>query len=850
MRTTLRGSIFAQTSVCRRQGGGEAYFGALTLGGNFDGGRGNAVLNVEYNKQTGLKNNDRAASLRSSSVRINNPAIAAGLGVSEEFQNVIVDDYRYTIYAPGTLITLAGNQLSFPGLVDPNLTEIGGVPVSQIVDPLTGEVRPQDFGRYRDGGFFTSGGDGILLYYSNPEAESIPELDRYFINSFADYDFTDSVTGFVEVKYARTESAGRSNQATRLLGLTVLDENPFIPQLVQDQFASLDAQGLDPSILVTRDFLDDVATGPVETERQTFRIVGGFKGEVSKALSYEISANYGRTDTSVINNSELLLDRAIAAADVIADPTTGEPICRSDIDSDTLPPTAVFPSLVTPGFRSFAPGDGSCAPLNIFAQTNAIDPAAADFIFQRVEDTFELEQFVINATIAGNSDDFFSLPAGGVSYAVGVEYREEKSQSIPNSLQLNDLNRFQAFALPGIISGSFDVVEGFAEVSIPVLADLPFAKGLTVDASIRVADYSSVGSTTSFAFGSVWRPVDDFRLRASFNRAVRAPNISELFRPRDQGPGQFNAGQDPCDPISIANGSETRAQNCAEFIPDLATFDPSPAYAVGGLTFITGGNPNLSAETADTYTVGFVYTPQQLSGLAIIADYYNIDIVDAVGSLGRDIVARCVDFETIDNNFCDGVVRNPTTGVLEIVDQSILNLGATRSAGIDYKLSYDFNLDSIFDSNVGNLHVGVAGTYLIKREDQAAAGFAGTINQLDGELNFPRHFINFTLSWDKGPWRADYGFNFQSNTVFAEGFGIEEIEEDPFTLDRPNIGSASVHYLGGAYQLNENFQFSLRVNNLFNREPFDVRTLGPAFTAVRPASLLGRTVQIGVQGTF
>ncbi|MEM9170391.1 MAG: TonB-dependent receptor, partial [Pseudomonadota bacterium] len=535
----------------------------------------------------------------------------------------------------------------------------------------------------------------------------------------------------------------------------------------------------------------------------------------------------------------------------VADPTTGAPICRSDIDPDTQPGTSFFPALAAPGFRSFIPGSGSCSPLNIFAQLDALNPETVDFVFQRTEIEAEIEQFVVNATVTGNSAGYFSLPAGGIGYAAGFEYREESSETRPDALQVARLGRFQTVDQE-IVGGSFDVLEGFAEVTVPVLADVPFVQRLSIDASVRVADYSTVGNATSFAAGAVWEPMRDLRIRGSFNRAVRAPNIAELFSPQNVFPTQLRIGNDPCDPNSITSGTSTRQQNCAQLVPDLATFDPSPSYSFGGVQSTRGGNADLNEETADTYTIGFAYTPSALPGLSVVADYYAIEITDAIGRPGSRavIVANCADAPTIDNPFCAAITRNPSTGVVEAVQETIRNIAEIRAQGVDYQVRYAVETADLGVGDLGIVTAEVAGTYLIEREDQGFADFPGSSNRLDGGYNFPKHFLNVGLGWRMGPVSADYGFNFQSNQIVGGSIGefaLEAIEDNPLLINDPNTGSAFVHYIGGAYRIDDALQLSVRVNNLTDRDPFSLR---PFEAPIRPAGFLGRTVQIGIQGGF
>ncbi|MEM1088295.1 MAG: TonB-dependent receptor, partial [Pseudomonadota bacterium] len=610
-------------------------------------------------------------------------------------------------------------------------------------------------------------------------------------------------------------------------------------------------QGLDPNLVISRTFNSGGVIDPWGNERETFRIVGGLRGDVSEAFSYEVSVNYGRTETSNISQ-QWPVDRYVAASDVISDPDTGEPICRSDIDPDTAAPLPSFPTAVAPGFRSFAPGDGSCVPVNPFAP---ITEAQADFLFIPSANEFAVDQLVINATATGSSEAFFELPAGAIGYAVGFEYREETSLFQPSELVVARLNTFAPFSDPSTVAGGFDVFEGFAEVNFPVLKDVAFAKSLDIDASLRVADYSSVGTATSFAFGAVWQPVEDLRVRASYNRAIRAPNLSELFTPQNTGPEFITAEAEPCLEENLGRGTEFRAANCAALVG--ADFDPDRTFfdAVNAIS-TSGGNPNLSEETAQTFTIGLVYTPQAVSGLSVIVDYYNIDIEEAIiqGFSREALTNTCVDAPTIDNAACAAITRNPTTGLIESINTTALNLGASRTSGIDYQIAYEFDLDNTFNASIGDFTATLAGTFLLKREDQVFADLPDVVNNLRGDIGnfgaFPRHFINAALNWQKDKWSADYGFTFQSSTTvtsFGGGFGSQALDENPQLLNNATTGSGFVHYLGGAYRIDERFQLSLRVNNLFDRDPFQRPNFNYVF---RPVSALGRTVQFGIQGTF
>ena len=839
------------------QGGGNSFLGALTIGGNFADDRGNAVLSVEYNSQSELIASERAGTRLGSNptLRPSTPALAEALGIDPRFRNAFIPDARRINNAqfPGVGVTL-GSGTFFDQVAGGNTT-IGGVPNLQFFDRSTGDLRPFIIGAPAGSLFFTTGGDGASPLI-NENLSTVPEFERYVLNAIADYDISDSINAYVEAKYSRnTAIATPRNDVGSFRNLPISRENPFLPTQIAQQFDSLVAQGLDPSIGITGSLTEEIAGPRVENDRETFRIIVGLRGELSPSFNYDVSVNYGRTQTQLTNRAELL-DRFFAGVDAIADPDTGQPVCRSDLDPNAELPVGESPRPNRPGCNSFSPGDGSCVPINPFG---LITQEAADFYLTSFTEQFELEQVVVNATVTGTSEDLFTLSAGPVGYAAGLEYREERSSFSPDAAEEAGLGRSIGGRGGPVRGGSFDVFEGFAEVNIPVLADLPFVRKLDLDASIRVADYSTVGTTTTFAVGAVWRPIDDLRIRGSFNRAIRAPNINELFNPQVIGLSGVAVINDPCLAENIAGGTEFRAANCAQLVPsnfsiaelgqDLGVVSPA--------LLTTGGNPNLQEETAETFTMGFVFQPTALPGLTVIADYYNIKIEDAIQANPRFqlLSANCVDAPSLNNAACGAVGRNQTTGIIEVVQATALNLAESRSQGIDYQLSYEFATERVFGPISGDVVVAINGTYLIEREEQAFAAIASSIDDLRGEAGglgtpaFPEHFFNASIAWSNGAWNLDYGFNYQSSQVFSASFfgvGIETVDE-PFLVNRARTGDAFVHYLGGAYEINDNFILSLRVNNLFDRDPFPLIINGGR---VRPTSLIGRTVQFGLQAKF
>ena len=247
-----------------------------------------------------------------------------------------------------------------------------------------------------------------------------------------------------------------------------------------------------------------------DIERDTRRVVLGVDGDVGEVTRYEVSLVYGETEVENLQINNRLNDRFAAALDAVVDPATGDIVCRSNLDPSAVPFNLAwngwdgFEPLPGTWAGSFTPGpDSGCVPVNILG-TNAVSREAADWIMTDSLAFSEIEQFVVTAYLTGDSSRLFELPAGPIGWAAGVEYREEKSKSIPAAEDQAGLT-FGNVLLP--VDGKYDVSEIFAEVNVPLLADQPFADVLSVDGAIRYSDYSTTGGATTWKAGLTWAPV-------------------------------------------------------------------------------------------------------------------------------------------------------------------------------------------------------------------------------------------------------------------------------------------------------------------------------------------------------
>lgn len=843
------------------KGDAEEFFISVANGFEVDDGRGSIVFGAEYQKQTSIVAADRDFAGSGLFTRqANSPAVGAAFGIDPRFDNVFVPNATLPISSGGGVIALgdgntAGFSSAFVEVANsngvPGCATIGAalIPTCQFFD--NGVLRPYNPGDVFIDPFAAVGGDAVPI---NPDDEILlPEVDRFIIQTGIEYEVIPSVNFFANVKYVTTRTT-ESNQVNGFNDdIPISLDNPFIPQALQDQIAILQGEGIDPIIAVSRDVLDLAARSNPVAERRTLRVVGGFNGEIpGVGFDYELSFNYGRTDADITSRSRLE-DRFFAAIDAVVDPSTGEIVCRSDIDpSATVPPSSPFPEVnSTFGITTFQPGDGQCVPLNIFG-LNSITPEAAEFVFVPTTSQNEIEQRDFLATISGDSSRFFELPAGPIGFALGYEYREEISRFTPDGFDLAGLTFGTLDSRGGPQNpsdGEYSVNEFFFEGNVPLLADLPFVKRLEVNGAVRFSDYDPYQSTTTWTAGARYAPVDSLAFRGTYSRAVRVPNIGEAFSP--QFTVTLGASQDPCNPQFIDGGSEFRRANCIALVGPSAgaPVDPynSTNFVSAFIPGVSGGNPDLSPETADTLTIGGVFRPTEelgglLNGLIVTVDYYNIEIDGLIDTLAAfDIAQNCVDAPTLDNQFCDAIDRDPTFGFITGFRSGLINLAAVETSGIDWRIDYSFDMPAAL-GGLGAWRLSSLGTRFLKNDETRDVSAPDEITDVLRTLSRPTWIINFNADWDIGDWSLGWRGRYESSQL-TPGLEPQDLINNPDFVNITETGGSIVNDFSVTYSLAEKVEFYGGVNNAFDREPY-IGNLS------RPAGPRGRFFYLGANVTF
>ncbi len=788
---------------------------SVTLGRNFDGGRGNVTASLTYGRRPIVPATARDDSSINVHERVNNLD-----GPVPEF------------------VLLPGTQEAF-------FTEGGARidPFEIFSEGFNGDGTPFEHGINVGsfGGTGEIGGDGIpnwLLF-----AQAIrPKNERTIATLKAHYDVSETFTPYVSIIYSDIANA-QFEQHSLTVGTNIARDNAFLPASV------LDAAGpVGPPIFINRWDLDGGVLD-YETDKETYRLVLGAEGDLTDWLRYDVAFNRGETDRRETLNNNRLYDRYLAAIDSVDD-GSGNIVCRSTLDPasfNSLPIDFISTSFdPSQGPVTFTPGPGGdCIPFDPFTTDDSVNQAAVDWIWQPTTSQLENTQTVFTAYLAGDSSPFFEVPGGPVSFVVGGEYREEESTATFDEISGSD--RSVAWISGSNLSGDFDVTEAFVEVSLPLFADVsPLLAGLTVDAAYRFSDYSTIGTTGTWEAGLIWDMAAGFTIRGTVSSAVRAPNIGELFEPRTAI--SISLAQDPCDIDNVNLGSPTRAANCATELNaigvDPTTFDP-----LLGTFFpaIQGGNPDLKEETADTQTIGFVWQPPFVEGLSLSVDFFNIDIEDAVIRPNQiAIFNACYDSATLDNIFCSLLSRDQTTGAANFVELQSVNVAEIQTAGYEFSSIYQLT-----DTNVGDFTFSMNATYLDKLDIQKSplpilTDDKGLFNTDSGGSS-PEWVVNFDLNWRYGNWDANYGLNYSSETLRPPLINAQR-DDAANIIDDPFVDSFINHEIQVGYLFNDSIRVYAGINNLSDEAPDKVQ--GSLNGPSGRQGFAGRTFYAGVNASF
>ncbi|HEY2357355.1 MAG TPA: TonB-dependent receptor, partial [Phenylobacterium sp.] len=467
-------------------------------------------------------------------------------------------------------------------------------------------------------------------------------------------------------------------------------------------------------------------------------------------------------------------------------------------------------------------------------QIGGVTKAALTYLQAPTFTTGNITEHIANLNVVGTLGDSIKSPLANdkIGVSLGAEYRREHLDNRSDIAQASgDVNGNGAANPP--VNGSYDVYELFGETRVPIVQDQPWAKDLTAELAYRFSDYSNAGVTHTYKVSGDWTIIDGVRLRAGYNRAVRAPNVVELFSPQNvvlDGTVDPCAGLSPGDPL---------VQRCATLFnlttAQVLALERDPANQYNGQT---GGNPNLQPEKADTWTVGAVWQPSFVPGLNFTVDWFDIKVKDYISNIGANtIINGCVDGSSPD--FCALVHRDSIGSIRStqgFVIDTVLNQGALHTSGIDVSGGYHAGLDTFGLHNAGSISANFVGTWLDKLETTVltgtpaidCAGFYGaTCSTLGGSINpNPKWRHKLRLTWNTpfeyGDWFGGFGLSMQWR--YFSSVDLDATSGDPrLAGDVPptdaKLDSRSYFDLLATFKVKDNYSFRVGVNNVFDKDP-------------------------------
>ncbi|PZU01007.1 MAG: TonB-dependent receptor [Brevundimonas sp.] len=631
----------------------------------------------------------------------------------------------------------------------------------------------------------------------------LPEQKYWSTFGHVTYNLTNDIKATFEASYAGSDGSNWSSPYARQANITVRSDNPFLPLQIQQ---AMTANAIS-SFTMGRLNYDLVTPGGHGGEagyyRRQERYMAALDGTFLETGRWRTYYQRGQSDVWYTRSNNPLVERYNQAIDVIANPAVGgvagvavgQPICRSQLTT---------------------PANG-CVPMNIFG-IGAPGQASIAWVMGLNEGLGARQDLDIQQDVWAIDAQYepFSLWAGPVSFAAGFEWRKEQFTAKADAQSLKSAWFTGNF---GTSQGKYDVNEFFVETLVPLLKDAPFASSLDFNGAVRRTDYSTSGAVTTWKAGLTWDINEELRLRGTRSRDIRAPNLSDLFA---AGTAFQNNYSDPSQPGS----------------PTVSTIG------------ISGGNPNLKPEVAETWTGGVVYRPAWLAGFSASADYYNIEIADAIVAIGaQQLINQCYGVGVPrDPASCNSIIRAP--GRSDLVDATIYTGGVNAQIqaveGVDYELSYRTALADIFPSWNGSIDLRLLATQRLKDETELAGAITDRLN------------LAGSMKWN-GLFSGTYSYGPSRTTLTVRYLGSGKVSNYAPT-SQLGLADELNHFDAVTYvELAENFDIEMAgrkitlfgvVENLFDQDPEYIPGSYAGFGTSTQYDLLGRSFRVGARFRF
>jgi outer membrane receptor protein involved in Fe transport len=817
MKDDFQGVEFDAQRTWDQHTGTPTYSAAITFGGNFDNGRGNLVASLDYLNRGGYTRGQRGG--WAGTTLGDGCVTASSWSATQAGTPMSVPSGQTCLSAGGRPGLIFSGSSTVPTGRIGNLPVVGSSSSNPALDAALIAAGLQNMTTL--GAIFDSTGKTVRPYVAPGDAYDLGPLSyivtpqvRWMGNVFAHYDFNAHATGYMEMHFSDNTADVQIAPSSASGNFLVNTNNPYLSPQMQAVLVQLDArepattnvtEGSQTLTTTRNDGLavvnlnrrfSDLGGRFATSDHEVFRVALGLRGNLGdpsptflKSLKYDLYYTYARTTESDTQSGSISLSR----------------------------------------FQNAILSQGGAAPVcNPFGQN--MTPACASAIGITSNSGLRAEQQVVAGTLTGET---FDLPAGPVAFDTGFEWRYDQAAYNPDVfLSSGDVSGWNAAKAT---HGTESVKEVYGEVRVPILADLAFARRLSLNGAFRYSDYNlkGVGGVWTYSLGSEWAVNSDLALRAQYQHAIRAPNVGELFG------GQGTNGPSAADPCSSrAPASQqtaaVKAVCVATGVPANLVFDPS-VQASPFLTQVTGGNPDLKPETSNTTTIGAVFTPRHVPGLALSVDYYRITLADAIAPLGggglQNVLNLCYDtLQDPNSAYCQAVHRDPTTGQIvgpNYVTTTNANIGGVKTSGFDIEGHYGFATGwGLMGASRWDLSEDWTYTHdftltpvqaLPNIRDYCVGAFGGTCGQ-----PIPHWKGTSRVTWKTGPLLLSLRARYIGKvTVDSYLVPLRQGTTPPAlnSLTNPVIRAQTYIDLTASYDLTPKVELTAGVRNLFDKNP-------------------------------
>jgi outer membrane receptor protein involved in Fe transport len=645
-------------------------------------------------------------------------------------------------------------------------------------------------------------------------------LDRTTLGAMGHVKVSENFEAYFEASYARNEI--KRNLAPAPLGASLVTniDNPLWAPEMRPVLEQWEVEPGLAGMFFARRMLE-LGNRISDMEREYTRVVGGIRGELFEGWDLDAWVTYTKSDDTeqILNNgSGSRLQQAL-----LVDPLTGQCFDTS----------------------------GGCVPADVFG-VDRLSPEAVDFIrWQPLVNTTSRTQSLASIVLTGSP---FEIWTGPVDMAFGAEWRQDEAHFEADPILFSG----DVIAIGGDapIDGTESVIEFYSEAIATLWESQQSVQKLDIELGVRWSDYDLAGSVTTWKAGLDWRVSESIRFRTMFQHAVRAPNNSELFTAQglfsDAAIG--NNSQDPCsassDPVANGNVEKCLAQGLTQ--AQIGVFEATRFYPTD---FIFGGNPELTPESSDTFTAGFVITPVSIPKLVIAVDYYELEVTDTIGEVDSFVV--CFDTLNTAGVFCENLRRDSTGNVFEVIDL-FQNLGQQSTDGVDIQVQYQFDLPdslSLFGSSA-LLSINSIWSHVFSMHNQE--NIVTSVFECEGYFGWPcnaevnpenRLLTNFNYS--SGPFTAQLTWRWIDSMKNAAPLGSWIFGVPDPLVQIPRVSSWNYFDLGLSYQFGRSIDLKFGINNLLDEKPaFMADAAFSNNTATGTYDVFGRSYYLGMSYRF